>query len=72
MTKGPRCREGNFLKSNLHYTETITRSHNSSGYGSHGGGYSYPIVPSGYYGSFNPYSTADRRTGHHNYDPYRR
>jgi len=48
------------------------RSHNSSGYGSHAGGYSYPIVPSGYYGSFNPYSTVDRRLGAHNYDSYRR
>ena len=50
------------------------RSYNSSGYGSHAGGYSYPIVPSGpmYYGSYNPYSTSDRRNLAQNYDPYRR
>ena len=73
MIMGLPCQEGNFEITNLQHLPLITfRSYNSSGYGSHAGGYSYPIVPSGYYGSFNPYSTGDRRTAAHNYDPYRR
>ena len=40
------------------------------------GGYAYPVVPSSGYGSYNPYSTADRRQfqrdGLYHYDPYRR
>ena len=44
-------------------------------------GYSYPVVPPqyGYYGSYNPYGTVDRRSlgpprqeaAMYNYDPYR-
>lgn len=49
-------------------------SSSSRGYAN--GGYSYPVVPGGHYGSYNPYSTADRRQfqrdGLYNYDPYRR